>query len=168
MGLLDNYKIKLLLKKVNITSTKREVYIPTIDKFYSALIILDKKDMAIKAKLESIFTNSKISILYKRTEEEVPSEENKYIYSYHKSDLGFGKIKREQLLGLLHTNFDVVIDFSSNTTEFNYFVKKSKSTLKVGDLHSTKNYLYDLLVDRSNSDSDYIENIKLQINTLSQ
>jgi hypothetical protein len=168
MTIFDTYKTKLLLKKVKAVSTKREICIPSIDKYYSVLILLDQNDSIIKNELASIFKNSKISTLYNRTTKELPSAEDKYTYSYHKSDLGFGKIKRERLLGLLHSNFDLVIDFSINTTEFNYFVKKSKSTLKIGDLHSTKNYLYDLLVDRSNSDSNFIENIKLQINTLSQ
>ena len=168
MGIFDTYKIKLLLKKVNKITAKRDIRIPTIDKYHSILILLDKNDLSLKKELESIFKNSKISILYNRKKEELPIKEEKYIYSYYKSDLGFGKIKRERLLGLLYTNFDLVIDFSTNTTEFNYFVKKSKSTLKIGDLHSTKNYLYDLLVDRSNSDSNFIENIKRQINTLSQ
>jgi len=168
MGVFHKYKIKLLLNKVNKIAEKRDIQISAIEKYYSVLILLDKKDLSIKNKLESIFENSEIAMLYKRVEKDLPLKEKKNIYSYHKSDLGFGNLKRERLVKLLYRNFDLVIDFSSQTAEFNYFVKKSKSTLKIGDLHSTKNYLYDLLVDRSNSDYDFIENIKLQINTLTQ
>ncbi len=168
MGFFDNFKIKLLVKKINVNSNKRDIKVLPVEKYHSILILFDQEELLIKEQLESIFESSKISMLYRRTESDLPVEEKKYIYSYNKSDLGFGKIKRERLLGLLYTNFDLVIDFSTDITEFNYFVKKSKSTLKIGDLHSTKNYLYDLLVDRGNSDSDYIDNIKLQINILSQ
>ena len=168
MAIFHKYKIRLLLNKVNKIADKRDIRISAIGKYSSVLILLDKKDLTIKKKLESIFENSEISILYKRVEKDLPLKEKKNIYSYHKSDLGFGNLKRERLVKLLYKKFDLVIDFSIHTTEYNYFVKKSKSTLKIGDLHSTKNYLYDLLVDRSNSDSDFIENIKLQINTLTQ
>ena len=125
MGLFDTLKIKLLLKKVNTTPTKRDIYIPSIDKFHSALIILDKKDMTLKSKLELVFKNSKISMLYKRTKEELPSEENKYLYSYHVADLGFGKIKNERLIGLLNSNFDISIDFVTKNNDLNYWCGKT-------------------------------------------
>ena len=168
MAIFHKYKIRLLLNKVNKIADKRDIRISAIGKYSSVLILLDKKDLTIKKKLESIFENSEISMLYKRVEKDLPLKEKKNIYSYHKSDLGFGNLKRERLVKLLYKKFDLVIDFSIHTTEYNYFVKKSKSTLKIGDLHSTKNYLYDLLVDKGNSNTDFIENIKLQINTLTQ
>ena len=45
----------------------------------------------------------------------------------------------------------MVIDFVSEPTELDYFVYKSDSILKIGDLHSTKNYLYDLLLEKGKS-----------------
>jgi len=168
MGLFDALKKKMILKKTLKGSIKRTIKILPIERYHSVLIILDKKDSALKKRIESTFINAKITSLYNRDIKEFSAEESNFTYTYHSSDLGFGKIKRDNLLGLLNTNFDLVIDFSVHTPEFNYFVKKTKSALKIGDLHSTKNYLYDLLVDRGSSDIDYLENIKLQIHTLSQ
>jgi len=168
MGAFDNYKIKLLNKKTTKSSLKRNVCVLPIADYYSILIIQNKANDILIKSIESIFKNSKVTQLYSRTEKEVPIEHNTHIYTYHISDLGFGKIKKERLLGLVNTNFDLVIDFSDKITEFNYFIKIATATLKIGDLHSTKNYLYDLLVDKGSSDSDFLDNIKLQINTLSQ
>ena len=68
---------------------------------------------------------------------------------------------------MINTNFDLIIDFVSESTELDYFVHKSNSSLKIGDLHSSKNYLYDFLLERGDSHSNFIENIKTQINLLS-
>jgi len=168
MDFFDNYKIKLLLRKINNTSVKRAVRVLPVENYHSILIVQNGADDNLIKNIESIFKNSKVTQLYSRTEKEPTTNDTNYIYTYHASDLGLGKIKNERLLGLINTNFDLVIDFSDKITEFNYFVKISKALLKIGNLHSTKNYLYDLLVEKGNSNSDFIDNIKLQINTLSQ
>lgn len=168
MGLFDNYKIKALLKKSKAISTKREICILPIEAYHSILIVQNEENPELKSKIESLFTNSKVTLLTSRKTKESLESKNNYIYTYHVSDLGFGKIANDKLIGLINTNFDLVIDFSDKITEFNYFVKCAKASLKIGYLHSTKNYLYDLLVEKGTTDSDYIENIKLQINTLSQ
>jgi len=168
MGFFDNYKVKMLLRKINNISIKRTVRILPIENYHSILIVQNETNDALIKSIESIFTTSKITQLHSRIEKEDTTTNNNYVYTYHVSDLGFGKIKNERLLGLLNTNFDLVIDFSNKITEFNYFIKISKASLKIGNLHSTKNYLYDILVERGNSDTDFIDNIKLQINTLSQ
>ena len=167
MGLLDNFKSNLLSKKVNKTRENRQIIISPLEKVHSILIIFNESSnvSSIKEQLALVFQNSKITSLTTRNEK--VDESDGYSYSYHPNDLGLGKIKNERLVGLINTKFDLVIDFVSETTELDYFVYKTDSLLKIGDLHSTKNYLYDLLLERGNSSSDYIENIKAQLLLLS-
>jgi|GEM_PF-2019054 len=168
MEFFDNYKVKMLLRKINNISIKRTVRILPIENYHSILIVQNERNDTLIKSIESIFTTSKITQLYSRIEKEDTLTNSNYVYTYHVSDLGFSKIKNERLLGLVNTNFDLIIDFSNKITEFNYFIKISKASLKIGNLHSTNNYLYDILVERGNSDTDFIDNITLQINTLSQ
>lgn len=168
MGLFDNYKIKLLLKKAKSITTQRKVSILPVENYRSILIISNEADDTLEKNITSAFKNSNITQLYSRSEKIEDSSNNDNIYTYHISDLGFGSITNQRLLDLLDKDFDLIIDFSDKITEFNYFIKIATTPLKIGDLHSTKNYLYDLLVDRGNSNSEFIKNITLQINTLNQ
>ena len=160
MGILNNIKKKLLSRKIN---RDRKIEILPIDKTHNILIVIDNftKDQIIRNHLQLIFEKSKITTLSFRNEK--VDDSNGFFYSFHSSDIGLGKIKNERLIGLTNTNFDLMIDFVSKPTELDYFVQKANSSLKIGDLHSSKNYLYDLLLERGNSDSDFIENIKKQL-----
>jgi len=166
MGLFDTFKIKLILKKIKSSSDTRTIKILSLKSYKSILVISDKNEDAFVTQLKSIFDNSKFTTLYNREDKEDQSTLNNY--TYHISDLGFGSIKNDKLLQVLNINFDAVIDISQKTLELNYFVKNSKSTLKIGDIHATKNYLYDLLVDQIDSKTEFIDNIKRQINILSK
>jgi hypothetical protein len=164
MGLIKNIKKKFLNQK---TDKNRKVEILPIDKVHNILIVLDNSEnfQIIKNHLLVVFQKSKITTLSFRDKKNDSS--NGYHYSFHSSDIGLGKIKNDRLIGLINTNFDLMIDFISEPTELDYFVKKSNCSLKVGDLNSSKNHLYDLLLERGHSNSDFIGNIKTQILLLS-
>jgi hypothetical protein len=167
MGILDNINKKLLNRKVDKNHGNRKVEILSIEKTHNILIVINNfgDDLEIKNHLQLIFQKSKVTSLSFRNEK--VDNSNGFFYSFHPSDIGLGKIKNERLIGLINTNFDLVIDFVSEPTELDYFVQKTNSSLKVGDLHSSKNYLYDLLLERGNSYSDFIKNIESQIKLLS-
>ena len=164
MGLINNIKKKLLNHK---TDRNRKVEILPIEKVHNILIVINDSEnfQIIKNHLLVVFQKSKITTLSYRDKKNDSS--NGFHYSFHTSDIGLGKIKNERLIGLINTNFDLMIDFTSKPTELDYFVQKSNCTLKLGNLHSSKNYLYDLLIEKGNSNSDFIENIKTQILLLS-
>ena len=166
MGLFDAFKIKMILKKIKSTSESRVIKISPTNSYKSTLIISDQVDESFNTYLATVFEKSKFTTLSNRKEKKDDSSANHY--TYHISDLGFGNIKNDRLLNLLNTQFDLVIDISIKTKELNYFVKNSKSSLKIGDLNASKNYLYDLLVDEIDSKTEFIDNIKRQINILSQ
>lgn len=167
MGVLDNFKKKLLNSKVDKKSGNRKIQILPINQVHNILIVFRKfeDELEIKNHLQLVFQKAKITSLSFRNEK--VDDSNGFFYSFHPTDLGLGKVKNNRLIGLINTNFDLVIDFVSEPTELDYFVHKCDSTLKVGDLHSTKNYLYDLLLERGNSYSDFIKNIKTQLLLLS-
>lgn len=167
MGVLDNFKKKLLKGKVDKKSKNRKIEILPIEKVYNILIVIDKfeDDAEIKNHLQLVFQKAKITSLSFRNEK--VDDSIGFFYSFHPADLRLTKIKNERLIGLVNTNFDLVIDFVSELTELDYFVYKCDSSLKIGDLHSTKNYLYDLLLEKGQSYSDFIENIKTQLLLLS-
>jgi len=167
MGAFDNFKAKLLNNKVNKKGTNRKIEILPVDKIHNILIIANslENEETIKNHLLLIFQGAKISTL--STRDQKIDESNGLRYTFHPADVGLGKIKNERLIGLVNSNFDLLIDFVSEPTELDYFVYKSNSLLKVGDLHSSKNYLYDLLLERGQSHSDFIENIKTQLLLLS-
>jgi len=166
MGFLDTFKSKLFLKQIFKKTVERKIEILPINKYHSVLIVVNTLDSNLESHLKKTFDKAKFTFLTTRADKENHSTENN-IYTFHVSDLGFGKVKSEKLIGLLHTNFDLVIDFTTKTSALDYFIKKSISTLKIGALHSTKNYLYDLLIEFKNSDINFINNIKSQINILS-
>jgi len=168
MGIFDSFKKNLLQKKITKNKHQRDIKILPIKTYHNVLLIFDssQNERDLKTHLELVFENAKFTNLTFRDNK--IDESNGYTYTFHTSDMGFGKIKNQRLLGLINTNFDLVIDFVTNQTELDFFVQHSKSALKIGDLKATKNYLYDLLIEKGKSDSDYINNIKTQINTLSK
>lgn len=168
MGIFDNLKKNLLQKKISKNEPKRDIKILPINAYHNILIVVDSSNNApqLKTHLELVFQNAKFTNLTFRDNK--IDESNGFTFTFHATDMGFGKIKNERLLGLINSNFDLVIDFVSKQTELDFFVQHSKSALKIGNLSATKNYLYDLLVEKGQSDSDFIENIKTQINLLSK
>ena len=166
MGGLYNFKKNYLLKKAKKNVAKRTIKILNLDKVHSLFIIVEKESDIKKTQqlVKKTFPNSKITSLTIRLNKE--DESSKYDFKYHTSDLGFGKIKNERLLGLLNSNFDLIIDFVTNSNDLDYFVKECNASLKIGNLHSSKNYLYDLLVEKGKSDIDFLKNIETQLNIL--
>lgn len=168
MAIFDNFKKNLLQKKISKNKHQRDIKILPLSSYHNILIIIDssKNEHSLKTHLELVFQNAKFTNLTFRDNK--IDESNGFTYTFYPTDMGFGKIKNQRLLGLINTNFDLVIDFVSNQTELDFFVQHSKSALKIGALNATKNYLYDLLIEKGKTDSDYITNIKTQINLLSK
>lgn len=168
MGIFDNLKRNLLHKKISKNLGEREIKILPLEKYHNILIIVDtiNNQKAFSNHLQLVFPNAKFTTLTFRDQK--LDESSGFTFTFHTNDMGFGKIKNDRLLGVVNTNFDLVIDFIKKETELDYFVQYSKSALKIGGLNTTKNYLYDLLIECGKSDTDFIENIKTQINLLTK
>jgi hypothetical protein len=166
MSSLYNFKKNYLFKKADKKPDNRVIKILDIKKIHSVLIIIEK-DADIeptKRLVKKTFENSKITCLSLRPQKEDLS--SNYDFHFHPSDLGFGKIKNDRLIGLLNSNFDISVDFVTKSNDLNYFVKKCNASLKIGNLHSSKNYLYDLLVEKGKTNADFLTNIETQLKIL--
>ena len=112
MGIFDNLKKKILGNKINKRQSDRLIKILPLIKYHNILVVIDKveNEKEINNHLELVFPNSKITSLSFRDTK--IDESSGYHFSFHKADLGLNKIKNERLIGLINTNFDLIIDFS--------------------------------------------------------
>ncbi len=159
-------KINSLIKRKNTSNSDKTTSFKKDSQYTTTLIITDQPETLndINQQIQFFFPNINVTSLILRDEK--IDETSGQQYTFNSKDLGFGKFKNDRLNQLVEIKFDLLIDFTTNSTDLDLFVKICQSELKIGDLNASKNYLYNLLIERAKSPAQFIENIHKQINIL--
>ncbi|MDA7803082.1 hypothetical protein N8987_00715 [Crocinitomix sp.] len=145
----------------------RKPILRKLNVYREILIISDQDKSMLKTTITAIFPNAKIYFLSQRKEKEESAKNANF--TFHASDLNLtGKVKNDKLNSLLDNRFDLVVDLSGNLPLNNFIIGKLNHTFMVGTEESGKGLWYDLIIKNTKSDQEFFENIKAQINLLSQ
>lgn len=134
------------LKKKTEHSKDRHTIMMNPSEVKNVLLISNSEQKSLKRKVEELFTNSSVYHLFLRDIKE--DRTLGFYYSVHKSDFNLtGALKNDKLSVLENMQIDLLLDLSSDSELLNYFVGRVASGLKVGDINSPKNHLYDLMIE---------------------
>ncbi len=156
---ISNFNIKQLKKKYHQNSGRKTFVLPP-NQYQSILVLSDSNLPLIESQVKKHFKNANITFLTQRDKKE--DESVGKIFSLHKSDVSFGKLKNERLQLLLRQEFELLIDFNRTRTDSDIFIELVKTNLISGHYNSEKNYLYDIFLEGEN----LIENLYNQLNKL--
>jgi len=167
MGAVDNIKFSLIKRKLSGVRAKRKPELKKLQAYKTLLIVSeDKKNYLLEDLLET-FPKAKISFLFARPHKE--DETAKGTYSYHPADFNLtGAIKNDKLNELLKRQFDLVLDLSKNELLTNFLLERLKTSFMIGKGSAETSFLYDLSINDSKSDSDFLNKTKQQITLLTQ
>ena len=157
--MFTNRKIKRLIKK-HSKLNKRKMFVLPPSKIETIIIISDSNLSLIESQVKFFFPNAKCTFITVRKNK--IDESSGQIYTYHTSDLGYGKFKNERLNKLINKNFNCVIDYNKKESKLDLFIPLIDSNLIAGYEKSPKNYFYDILLSGDNM----IENFYKQLNKL--
>lgn len=126
------------------------------------LLITNEEEKSLKRKCEELFQNAAVHHLFERP---IKIDNSKgFYYTVHESDFNLtGKLKNDKLTNLAQMEFDLLIDLSQNSETLDFFLKKVKSGLKVGDLSTENKNNYDFFVELNNRDVSTITLIHKQL-----
>lgn len=136
--------------------------IPT-NLYKTALVIIDKAEEINHNQLHQLFPAANFSFLSMRAEKQDKGTGQNY--TLHGSDLRFGFLKNDRLKALLRTNYDILIDLS-NHKKLHYFSSRALANLKTGCFDKPNNHIYDLLVNKYDTNKEIVEAITKQIDKL--
>jgi hypothetical protein len=163
---MNQIKNSFLRKKAG-HSSNRSVGIKAPNDIKSVLLISNKEKKTIKEKIEKLFPNASVYHVHLRDIKE--DRTIGFYYSVHKSDFNLtGKLKNDKLMNLEKMEIDLLVDLSTESELLEYFVSKNNAHLKVGNIRSNKSNFYDFLIEFGSSDEESINNIHIQLNTLTQ
>ena len=138
-----------------------------IESYKEILVLSDDDKQHLLTPVSDVFRHAKISFLSPRENKEDLSKEGNY--TYHRNDLNLtGRVKNDKLKRLAQIQFDLILDLSENAPLNLFFIDKLNYTFIIGEEGNDKSLLYDLIIEKSTNDTDYLELIKQQITLLSR
>jgi hypothetical protein len=153
------------LKKKTTVDSSRNIWLRNPSEIKTILLVSNEESKSLKKMVEEVFSSSKVHHLFTR-----PIKQDStvgFYYSVHPSDFNLtGKLKNDKLSNLENMPFELLIDLSSDTEILNYFISRSSVSLKVGKLNCKHGEFYDLFVEYSSTDSEYVKNIHKQLTLL--
>lgn len=164
---LKQLKNKQILSQLRKMKQERKVFLkPSIH--YKNVLLLSKTKHAIPEDLlKKTFPSAQfmsLSIKTLKKDEVTPSGE---LYISYADFNYLGKLKNENLKAQLKNQFDLVIDLSDSDPILMMCIFVSEPSFIIGKLNA-KYPIHDLAVDGSESHRLFIENIRKQIDLLTQ
>lgn len=158
---------KSFLKKKSADPSKRKAALKAPAFIKSILIISNSESKSLKRRVEELFPNASVYHLFPR---EIKEDRTVgFYYSVHPSDFNLtANLKNDKLENLKKMQTELLLDLSFGSEELNYFVSHCNSSLKAGDMSSTKADLYDLLVQFGTTEIQNVEYIYKHLNTLTK
>ena len=166
MSISSNIKNRYLKRKQN-PAQKRTILLKKPDAFSKVLLVMNEPNANLVQKATTLFPKAYIYELYIRKEKEDHSLERRF--TVHAADFNLtGHLKNDKLNRLLETEFDLVIDLSQDSALLTHLFFRLRSTLFIGKLGHNHADGYDLLLEQTGSDADFLDLIIKQLNLLTQ
>jgi hypothetical protein len=164
MSISKNIKVRYLKRK-KIASKKRTAQLKRPELFSKVLLVLNESGEALVREAKSAFPAAEIILLHERKEKEDQSSHG--TYTVNASDFNLtGNLKSDKLNSLLHTEFDLIVDLSTDSVLLTFLIRHIKSSLVIGKMEHPNLALYDLFFDKSVTDNQFIQTIVKQLNQL--
>jgi hypothetical protein len=164
MSIARNIKTRFLKRK-QIDSKKRAVILKRPELFSKILLVLNASDDTLVQAARSAFPAAAIQVLHLRKEKEDTSAEG--YYTARSTDFNLtGILKNDKLNRLLQTEFDLLIDLSTDSVILTYLVQHIKSSLIIGKMEHPGFEMYDLFFNQSATDKEFLQQIVQQLNQL--
>ncbi len=145
-------------------NTSRRIVLRERSDFKKLIVLIDNPENIVHNVLHKQFPNAEFSFLTNRSEKvDISTGKN---YTFNKKDFKFATLKNERLKDLLLQEFDLLIDLSQSNDNLRYFAEHIKADLKIGCFDTSKNYLYDILVEKKENIRKILEQIKIQLDLL--
>jgi len=154
----------LFSKLKSSKNNDRDITLLKRDEYKSIIVLIDNPENIVHNLLHKSFINADFSYLTNRSEKLDISTGNNY--TFHKKDLTFAKVKNERLSNLLTLKFDLLIDLSQQNDSLKYFTERLNAGLKIGCFDTTKNFFYDLLVEKKETIGEILKQMEQQIDLL--
>lgn len=156
---------KRFVKKKAAEGSIRSVGLKKPTEIRSVLLISDSDSKSLKRKVEELFSGASVYHLFPRDIKE--DRTRGFYYSVHPSDFNLtGNLKNDKLANLEKMPIELLLDLSSDSKELNFFVNRTTSELKVGNIYSNKTEYYDLLLEYATTEIQCVEDIVTHLNTL--
>lgn len=163
---MNQFKNNFLKKKTE-QLVNRNVWMRNPNEIRSLLLVTDSESKSVKRKTEELFPNASVYQLFPRDIKEDRS--TGFYHTVHSSDFNLtGKLKNDKLMNLERMPTELLLDLSSGSELLRYFVNRSISALKIGNIASENASYYDLLVEFSPNEIQTLENIFEKLTTLTQ
>lgn len=163
---MNQFKNNFLKKKTD-QSINRNVWMRKPSEIRSLLLVTNHENKTVKRKVEELFPNASVYHLFLREIKE--DRTTGFYHSVHSSDFNLtGKLKNDKLINLEQMPTELLIDLSAKSELLRYFVNRSVSALKIGNITSENASNYDLLVEFNPNEIQSLENIFDKLTTLTQ
>ncbi|MCB9222784.1 MAG: hypothetical protein R2780_10640 [Crocinitomicaceae bacterium] len=155
------------LKKKSEIIINRNVWLKAPDDIKSVLIVSDQENQSLKRKVEELLPSASVYHLFLREIKEDRS--TGFYHTVHKTDFNLtGALKNDKLINLEKMSTELLLDLSSGSELLKYFVNRSVSSLKIGNINTTSPSYYDLLVQYEADLSKTVDNIYDKLIKLTQ
>ncbi|MDX1350157.1 MAG: hypothetical protein R3279_07920 [Putridiphycobacter sp.] len=155
--------MSVLKKKEGMDVPDRKIILLPADQCRTVLVIINKAEQIRHNQLHQLFPKAIFTFLTVRSEKKDNSSGQNF--TFHKSDIRFGRVKNERLKDLMAIDFDLLIDLSEHP-KLARFSTKLIAHLRAGTFDKTHNYNFDLLVKNSTAIEEIINTIAKQLNLL--